>query len=143
MKAYLYRTESGDEGTFGYFVLDDLWWFSLELPWRNNAPNISCIPAGSYRVERRYSPHFRRELYWVRHVKNRSFILIHPANFAGDESLGWQSHLQGCITLGKVKGEAVNKFGIMQKCVFRSREAVSELELALGSKPFDLIIEEV
>lgn len=60
---------------------------SLELPWNNNRPNISCIPEGEY--------FFMRDLYGrhtyfkVLGVEGRSHIEFHPANTVGQ--------LQGCI----------------------------------------------
>lgn len=62
---------------------------TIELPWKNNQMRISCIPEGRYRLEKRYSQQFKWHL-WLRGVKGRSLILIHPANDALKE-------LQGCI----------------------------------------------
>ena len=140
---FLYRFKSTDEGTFGIAFTEGLYWHSLELPYKDNKPNISCIPIGEYIVHLRYSPHFGRNLYHVKKVPNRSYILIHPANFAGDTSKGWQSHLQGCITLGKKVGKAENKFGRLQKCVFLSRQAIDEMMEHFNNQPFKLIIEEL
>ena len=63
--------------------------YTIELPWRNNAPRISCIPEGRYEVVKRYSPRFKNHLV-VCDVAGRSLILIHPANDALKE-------LNGCI----------------------------------------------
>lgn len=71
---------------------------TLELPWKDNLRNISCIPQGEYRVTkeppiekddklgRKYRPywHFR-----IHNVPNRSGILIHRITFVKD--------LRGCI----------------------------------------------
>lgn len=142
-EATLYRYDSGDEGTFGVIVYGNEWLYTLELPWRDNRPDVSCIPAGEYNVVRRYSPSFKRVTYWIQDVEGRSYILIHGANFAGDVTKGWQSHLQGCITLGCVTATAKNKYGKVQKCVGRSREAISRLERMTGNKEFKLIIKDV
>jgi len=139
----LYRFKSSDEGTLGVIASNGYWWYTLELPYRDNKPNISCIPTGSYNVDMRYSPHFKRDVYHIENVPNRSYILIHPANFAGDTSKGWQTHLQGCITLGKKIGKSKNKYGIMQRCVFNSNLAIMELKEYLDDQPFKLIIEEL
>ena len=138
----LWRYSQGDQGSFGVLQAEGIFLHTLELPDRNNVPNFSCIPAGEYLVTRRYSPSFKRELYHVRDVKGRSFILVHGANFAGDVKKGWQTHLQGCITLGMARGSARNKYGKTQKCVFRSREAVRALEDALDCEPFKLIVKD-
>lgn len=63
--------------------------YTIELPWRNNELNRSCIPEGTYVLKRRYSQKFRWHLE-VKDVPGRSYILIHPANHAARE-------LKGCI----------------------------------------------
>lgn len=62
---------------------------TVELPWRNNQPRVSCIPEGKYRLRRRHSPRFR-EHFEVMNVKDRKYILFHAGNDAGKE-------LRGCI----------------------------------------------
>jgi len=137
----LVRLEDTNQGTFGIIFNDsDNWWNSLELPYRDNKPNISCIPIGNYKVSMRYSNHFKRELYHVLGVQGRSYIMIHPANLAGDEALGYQTQLQGCITLGKKLGVITNKFGKKQRCVLNSGIAIREFMLYLDNKDFNLRI---
>ena len=63
--------------------------YSIELPWQNNEPQISCIPEGTYPVEKRYSQKFKWHLH-LKDVPGRALILIHPANKALKE-------LRGCI----------------------------------------------
>lgn len=62
---------------------------SIELPWRNNCPMISCIPEGRYILRPRWSPRFAWHMQVVG-VPLRSLILLHPANNAAKE-------LKGCI----------------------------------------------
>ena len=62
---------------------------TIELPWKNNQPRVSCIPEGRYRLRRRHSPRFR-EHFEVMDVKDRKYILFHAGNDAGKE-------LRGCI----------------------------------------------
>ena len=62
---------------------------TIELPWKNNAHRISCIPEGAYRLIKRWSPKFGQHL-WLQDVPGRTLILIHPANNAARE-------LEGCI----------------------------------------------
>jgi len=142
-KAYLYRLRNTDEGTFGILAIDGKYWHSLELPNRDNKQNVSCIPVGDYKVSIRHSPHFGRDLYHVREVPHRGYILIHGANLAGDTSLGWQTHLKGCITLGKKIGRMKNKFGNSQRCVFSSRQAIMEMMDYLGNEEFKLEIKDI
>lgn len=62
---------------------------TIELPWKNNRARISCIPEGRYPLIKRYSPKFKNH-FLLENVKDRQFILIHPANNAALE-------LKGCI----------------------------------------------
>lgn len=141
--ASLYRGPSTDEGTFGYMVHNGDWWHSLELPDRDNKKSISCIPPGEYTCVIRWSPRFRRWTFHLTDVEGRTYILIHGANFAGDVAMGYQSHLNGCIALGKGRGSFPNKFGKTQKAILTSRTAVREFMEIMGDKPFKLIIEEL
>lgn len=62
---------------------------SIELPWKNNQHQISCVPEGKYELKKRYSPKFGWHLQLM-NVPGRDLILIHPANDAIKE-------LEGCI----------------------------------------------
>lgn len=78
------------KGTNGLLRLNgELFCYTIELPWDNNKRNKSCIPEGRYRIEKRYSDHFKAHML-VAGVPERSLILIHPANDAAME-------LRGCI----------------------------------------------
>jgi hypothetical protein len=77
-------------GTNGKILLQGrLISYCIELPWKNNHAQVSCIPEGRYELEKRWSPEFLRHLQ-VMDVKDRDYILIHPANDALHE-------LKGCI----------------------------------------------
>jgi len=99
----LFRLRRSDQGTEGLLVESDFNCRTLELPWRDNRRQISCIPPGEYKVEIRLSNKYGR-VYWVREVPNRTYILIHSGNYAGDKSKGFKSHVMGCILLGKKSG---------------------------------------
>lgn len=62
---------------------------SLELPWKNNHRNISCIPSGKYPIQFTFSPHFHRKTIELMNVPGRSGIRIHAANYLHE--------LKGCI----------------------------------------------
>ena len=65
---------------------------SLELPWRENATGMSCIPAGHYTAKRRFSPEHRLDVFEIEHVQNRQHIEIHHGNTTKDT--------RGCILVG-------------------------------------------
>lgn len=90
-----------DEGTFGKLVTDkDFKCVTIELPWRDNKPDISCVPKGTYLCTWRFSEKHGL-CYWLENVPGRSSCEIHSANVAGDISKGWASQLEGCIAPGK------------------------------------------
>ena len=81
---------------------------TIELPWKNNETKVSCIPEGEYFIKRRFSRKFQFHLEVV-DVKNRSFILIHPANNALKE-------LNGCIApVTKISGAGL---GLLSRKAF-------------------------
>lgn len=60
---------------------------TIELPWNENQPKVSCIPEGKYFIKKRYSSKFKWHME-IADVPNRSLILLHPANNAMQELLG-------------------------------------------------------
>ncbi|WP_245586340.1 DUF5675 family protein [Olivibacter sitiensis] len=113
--AKLLRTY-GDRGTNGeIWIGDDLVCYAIELPWRENVRNISCIPEGTYPLAKRYSKRFGWHIL-VRDVPMRSAILFHPANNAEKE-------LRGCIApVSELTGEGKG---------IRSRVAFEKLKGAI------------
>ena len=78
------------EGTNGKILAHgSLITYTIELPWKDNLTQVSCIPEGRYELVKRWSPKFNRHLQ-VMNVSQRENILIHPANDAMHE-------LKGCI----------------------------------------------
>ena len=89
MELVLIRTYH-TQGTNGKLYLNEaLQCYTIELPWKDNQPKVSCIPEGRYRLRKRYSPKFKHHLL-IENVEGRSHVLIHPANDALKE-------LRGCI----------------------------------------------
>lgn len=65
---------------------------SLERGWQDNKKNISCVPAGEYKLKHEYSGKFKKKLWELYGVPGRSECKFHVANF-------WRQ-LNGCIALG-------------------------------------------
>ncbi len=65
---------------------------TLELPWRDNKFQVSCIPNGSYKVVPRTSNKFYKHFH-ILDVDNRSLILIHRGNYHSD--------ILGCVLVGQ------------------------------------------
>ena len=130
----LQRYESTDEGTFGFLVFGRDWVHTLELPWRENIPNTSHIPAGEYTLRMRHSPKYG-QCWHVTEVPRRSYILLHHGNFAGDRALNLRTNSAGCILLGSRRGRLYG-----QLAVLASRTARRKFELATGWEPRKLVI---
>ena len=95
---------------------------TLELPWRNNARRISCIPDGTYKCVKRVSKKYGHHWH-VLDVPNRSLILIHSGNF--------NHHTLGCILVGK-EFKDINKDGLED--VTSSVATMNELRALLPDK---------
>ena len=100
---------------------------TLELAWKNNAKQISCIPKGVYKVRKRTSAKYG-EHFHILNVPNRDMILMHHSNFHSD--------LLGCIAPGKGLAD-INKDGRLD--VTSSKQAMKEL-LSTLPKEFELEI---
>lgn len=139
--ATLIRGPSTDQGTFGTLHTDDglLEFNTLELPWRDNHADLSCIPAGTYQCVWHHSPS-KGWLYLLTGTEPRTNVLIHSANFAGDVTQGWQSQLEGCIALGKGRGVLNNRYNAQQQAVTNSRVACEQFYTWGNEEPVTLTI---
>lgn len=147
--AILARFETSDLGTFGEFVMPGRFFScaTVELPWRMNATDISCIPVGIYtcvlaRFDWFRTPHWG---YRVLNVPRRKGILIHRGNHAGDIARGHKSDVEGCICPGSRVGEVRATFkdgrpAVMQKGVVNSAVALDKMVALLG-KRFSMMVE--
>lgn len=74
---------------------------TLELPYRDNERNVSCIPEGFYDVVPRQSPKYGNHLH-ITGVPNRSLILIHHGNYVGSPNpKTGLPDIRGCVLVGK------------------------------------------
>ena len=62
---------------------------TLELPWKENKSQVSCIPEGEYEVSWEFSPSRKTHTYRVMNIVGRSGVLFHSANYT--------RQLKGCI----------------------------------------------
>lgn len=130
----LVRDDMSDQGTRGHLGQ----WFTLELPWRDNHQSISCIPAGKYYCVSELHQRLGR-VYRLHDVPDRAGVLIHSGNYAGDKAKGWASHVEGCILIGKKRGQLLDPAKKRyQEAVLLSTTALSELGRSLEWQPFVL-----
>ena len=134
-KVTICRTESDQNGTFGTLTTDSGFsCYTGELPNKNNAPDISCIPAGTYQCALRPSVK-HGTCYGVDDVPNRTDVEIHAGNFCGDVSAGLKTDVLGCIILGRAIGEIGN-----QKALLSSKDALQAFMADLNGEAFTLTI---
>jgi len=118
----LQRLAMLDQCTLGVLSIGNVpFCFTVERPWLNNAPNISCIPAASYPVKwvvTGTSGNRNGRGLGVENVPDRTLIRIHVANVADE--------VQGCIGVG------------LQRHDFRRGQGVSQSRAAL-SKLMDIM----
>ena len=122
MVLFLTRTYFPDGTNGTLYCAGRLIAYSIELPWKQNAQRVSCIPEGKYFIRKRYSRTFGWHLEVV-NVAHRSFILFHPANHALTE-------LQGCIApVSKLSGPGM---GLLSKKAFSKLKALVYSALERG-----------
>lgn len=100
MELLLKRLSSNAECVQGVLYVDGATEaFTLELPLQydgqENVPNKTCIPPGTYAMDREFSPHLNRMVPKLLDVPERTEIEIHVGNSC-DDSLG-------CILLGNTR----------------------------------------
>ena len=91
--------ENPHYGTFGILLLQGrAFCVTLELPYKMNKQNISCVPANkTYVCKKVMSNHFKKEVLLITGVPGRSGIEIHPGNTMDDT--------EGCIIVGSSYGK--------------------------------------
>jgi signal peptidase I len=135
MELLLTRIDDSGVQTIGkMYALDDYGAIkymcdTLELPWKENQRNISCIPPGKYDVVKRKSSKFGNHFH-VKGVPDRSYILIHKGNYYTD--------IRGCILVGEDLAD-INKDGHMD--VTSSSATMKDL-LSIMPDKFTLTIQE-
>lgn len=108
----LERLSDTDSATFGQLIdaaSEQRVCVTLELPWKDNHHDTSCIPVGLYAAHRRTSPKRGYELFELDSVPDRSNIEMHVGNLPHDSL--------GCILLGTHFGEVNGQSGVLESKV--------------------------
>ena len=119
------RLERTDKATIGSLLVDGrVIGNTLEEPWRDNEPNISCIPEGFYPMVLEWSPSKGRLLWTIKDVPDRFYVRIHTGNTVDDT--------EGCPLPGSKVGSLHGK-----RAVLESRLAFKLFMLSMGGKAGD------
>jgi len=106
----------GTKATTGYLSVNgEVIAYTLELPWRSNLKNKSCIPPGRYSGIIRYDHKDRWRIELQRVPGNRTFVEIHAGNGPSDSL--------GCPLVGSTMNQKFTRVG-------GSRDAYSKLRRA-------------
>ena len=114
---------------------------TLELPWLENAPQISCITERltPYKVVIRYSKKYGRHLH-IKNVEGRSLILIHWGNYAGSVNPRTKtSDIRGCVLVGSGFAD-IDKDGIAD--IINSKNTFDKL-MSLFTSDEDVMLLEI
>jgi len=106
---------------------------TLELAWKGNQHDISCIPVTTndspYTVKWTYSPRHGKFTYEITNVPDRTGIRFDVANFA--------KQLLGCCALGIGYGD-INSDGEID--ILNSKKANDRFNAFFGEKDFQLTV---
>lgn len=129
MIATLERFKLTEHCTMGVLVIGEGLFFTVEPPWLNNQPFVSCIPEGEY-LCKRYSSKRYPDTWEITSVPGRTHILFHAGNRASDS--------EGCVILGLGRLEHADMVTYSQQAMKRFREVTkqySEFTLNVVNKP--------
>jgi hypothetical protein len=140
LTATLARAPSSPDGVFGRLVFPGFSCYTVEMPWKGNQRNKSCIPLGVYECVWRglvgNAPAWR-----VLNVPGRTGVLIHIGNHAGDVDMGRMANSEGCILPGSYIALVPNVSGNrLQFGVGSSRAALEKLYSLIGRSGFTLSV---
>ncbi len=142
-KIQILRTYATNKVTYGEcYVNDILTAMTLELPWKDNIANASCIPEGNYKATLRYDK--SRDGFFTIQLAGtgpRTGIQIHVGNKPDD--------ITGCILLGlKAKvndltvGESLKAINLLKNLFYGSEDPVQcpdlEILVSIRSLPLPL-----
>ena len=90
---HIERYDNNELGCYGLLAVGSFDCYTLELPWHNNTPNISCIPIGCYiaSVDKNITIG-KQFVIRLQDVSNRTGVLIHVGNYT--------TEIAGCILVG-------------------------------------------
>lgn len=139
----LQRLEQNDFATYGQITDEEqkALCVDLELPWKDNQHDVSCIPAGTYHVKRRLAATTRHgyDVFELQNVPDRGDVQMHIGCLPRDTD--------GCILFGTAFGwvdYADGRPGARGHGVTRSKDAYDAfMHYMTGIDEFMLAVKDV
>ena len=113
-------------GAFGILTAGAFQCFTVERPWQDNRPMVSCIPEGDYRIVLGRYHRGGYPAYELREVPGRSQIKIHRGNT--------MENVKGCIAPGMDLGWIGGAWAVTQ-----SRKALDGFMRAMEGRTSGVI----
>lgn len=139
MQEFTLCTNCLEDRTFGFLQdkLGQILAVSIERPWANNESNVSCIPHGTYKVQKDDTGKFR--YYKLTHKRNeytnewidlrkaigRDAIEIHHGNYS--------HNFQGCIGLGEAIMN-INNGSFQDWGISNTKNTINKLKSTFGKE---------
>ncbi len=109
---------------------------TLELPWKDNQRNISCIPKGIYPARYTFWLAKMRYNYLLQNVPKRLGIFLHAGNY-GFKKYG-EPDIKGCILLG-ISYADINDDQVLD--ITTTKATVNAFQEFLHHEPFELKVQ--
>jgi hypothetical protein len=126
MRLELKRTDFTDKSTIGELSIDgEFFCYTLEDVVREEKIfGETAIPAGTYKIEITFSPHFQRDLPHLIDVPNYEGVRIHPGNKAADT--------EGCILVGSTKStDFIGNSRVTFELLYEKLKPEKDLEISI------------
>lgn len=108
-----YRKKEYTIGTLsinGQWICDTMEPHCINWQWEEKVPGKTAIPEGTYKIQMKRSPKFKKNMPYLIEVPHFEGVMIHTGNFP--------NHTQGCILVG---------YNTVRGLVLKSREAFDKI----------------
>jgi hypothetical protein len=96
------------------------------------------VPDGVYQASIVFFGAMNMNVYELQNVPGRTDCLVHPANWAGDEALGFHTDLHGCTGLGEGVGVLAPPGMAPQAAITGSVDAIKAFMAAAGGQDIEI-----
>ncbi len=139
-KIIIPRIWEDKHSTYGAICYKRPFAVTIEPLWRDNKPDISCIPPGKYYCRRRYYNAGKYPTFQIMDVRGRDLVLFHKGNKTGRPARKIKSDTQGCVVIGESYDRLWTPQGFLWG-ILSSKHGFNEfMQILKGDVEFDLEI---